>query len=333
MYQEDFNMKDSGRKTSYKRKELGASVIGSLIPGIKGFKTSNEVLEDALNEYQGKEAKNDLANNPRVKAGQALEPAITQMFVNELQSIAKDQKAKFKISVPEKANLYSLDNGKLGSSLDNLLTINNGSLEVTDHNKSTMVLSKSGPVEIKNYSGSAEDPVNPLYVYQLQQQMLCTGSTWGIIVRLVKGWELQWYVYERNTEMCNDIINAATDFWNRFDGILEGKDYWYPPETTEEATKIFKGNGNKEPVIMDSNNMLSELIDEFMNASKTEKEAKAQKDEASKAIKTIMKEHEVISFNGFIVSHTTMTRKKTKMVEVPGADPIVTRRFSIKDVR
>ena len=333
MYQEDFNMKDSGRKTSYKRKELGASVIGSLIPGIKGFKTSNEVLEDALNEHQGKEAKNDLANNPKVKAGQALEPAITQMFVNELQSIAKDQKAKFKISVPEKANLYSLDNGKLGSSLDNLLTINNGSLEVTDHNKSTMVLSKSGPVEIKNYSGSAEDPVNPLYVYQLQQQMLCTGSTWGIIVRLVKGWELQWYVYERNTEMCNDIINAATDFWNRFDGILEGKDYWYPPETTEEATKIFKGNGNKEPVIMDSNNMLSELIDEFMNASKTEKDAKAQKDEASKAIKTIMKEHEVISFNGFIVSHTTMTRKKTKMVEVPGADPIVTRRFSIKDVR
>ena len=326
-------MKDSGRKTSYKRKELGASVIGSLIPGIKGFKTSNEVLEDALNEYQGKEAKNDLANNPKVKAGQALEPAITKMFVDELQSIAIDQKAKFKISVPEKANLYSLDNGKLGSSLDNLLTINNGSLEVTDHNKTTIVLSKSGPVEIKNYSGSAEDPVNPLYVYQLQQQMLCTGSTWGIIVRLVKGWELQWYVYERNTEMCNDIINAATDFWNRFDGILEGKDYWYPPETTEEATKIFKGNGSKEVFSMDSNNMLSELIDEFMNASKTEKEAKAQKDEASKAIKTIMKEHEVISFNGYIVSHTSMTRKKTKMVEVPGADPIVTRRFSIKDAR
>jgi len=326
-------MKDSGRKTSYKRKELGASVIGSLIPGIKGFKTSNEVLEDALNEHQGKEAKNDLANNPKVKAGQALEPAITKMFVDELQSIAIDQKAKFKISVPEKANLYSLDNGKLGSSLDNLLTINNGSLEVTDHNKTTIVLSKSGPVEIKNYSGSAEDPVNPLYVYQLQQQMLCTGSTWGIIVRLVKGWELQWYVYERNTEMCNDIINAATDFWNRFDGILEGKDYWYPPETTEEATKIFKGNGSKEVFSMDSNNMLSELIDEFMNASKTEKEAKAQKDEASKAIKTIMKEHEVISFNGYIVSHTSMTRKKTKMVEVPGADPIVTRRFSIKDAR
>lgn len=326
-------MKDSGRKTSYKRKELGASVIGSLIPGIKGFKTSNEVLEDALNEYQGKEAKNDLANNPKVKAGQALEPAITKMFVDELRVQSENQKAKFKISVPGEANLYSLDNGKLGSSLDNLLTITNGSLEVTDHNKTTMVLSKSGPVEIKNYSGSAEDPVNPLYVYQLQQQMLCTGSTWGIIVRLVKGWELQWYVYEKNTEMCNDIINAATDFWNRFDGILEGKDYWYPPETTEEATKIFKGNGSDEAVSMDGNNMLSELIEEFMNANKNEKDAKAQKDEASKAIKTIMKEHEVVSFNGYIINHKSMTRKKTKMVEVPGAEPIVTRRFSIKDAR
>lgn len=333
MYQEDFNMKDSGRKTSLARKELGASVIGSLIPGIKGFITPNDVMKNALNEHKGKEAINDIANNPKVIAGKALEPAITQMFVDELQILADNQRAKFKISVPEKANLYSLDNGKLGSSLDNLLTINNGSLLITDHTNTENVLSKSGPVEIKNYSGAASDPVNPLYIYQLQQQMLCTGSTWGIIVRLVKGWELQYFVYQRNTEMCNDIINAATDFWNRFDGILEGKDYWYPPENTKEASDIFKGNGVKEPVNLDGNNMLSQLIDDFMKASDEEKRAKEEKDEASKAIKSIMKEHEVVSFNGYVISHTTMTRKKTKMVEVPGADPIVMRRFSIKDAR
>ena len=46
-----------------------------------------------------------------------------------------------------------------------------------------------------------------------------------------------------------------------------------------------------------------------------------------------MKNYEVISYNGFVVSHKTMTRKKTKMVEIVGADPIVTRRFSIKDGR
>lgn len=326
-------MKDSGRKTSYKNKELGASVIGSIIPGIKGFKTPNEVLEDALNEYQGKEANNDLANNPKVKAGQALEPAITKMFVDELSVQTKEQKAQFKISVPGSANLYSLDNGKLGSSLDNLLTISKGKLEVTDHNNTTQVLDKSGPVEIKNYSGSAEDPINPLYLYQLQQQMLCTGSTWGILVRLVKGWDLQWFVYQRNTQMITDIINAGTDFWNRFDGILQGNDYWYPPETTEEASKIYKGSGDVEPVVLDGNNELGGLIEEFMTSNKAEKDAKAAKDEASKAIKTIMKNFEVISYNGFVVSHKTMTRKKTKMVEVIGADPIVTRRFSIKDGR
>lgn len=334
MYQEDFNMKDSGRKTSYARRELGASVIGSLIPGIKGFKTPNEVLEDALNEHQGKEANNDLANNPKVKAGVALEPAITKMFVDELQQFANNQKAKFKISVPEKANLYSLDNkGKLGSSLDNLLTITHGNLVVTDHNNIEQVLSKSGPVEIKNYSGSADDPVNPLYLYQLQQQMLCTGSAWGIVVRLVKGWELQWFAYQRNNEMVTDIINAGTDFWNRFDGIVEGKDYWYPPETTKEASKIIKGNGKKDPVVMDGNNELGKWIDQYNDANAIIKVQEEKKDEASKIIKEIMLDNEVISWNGFIINHTTMTRKKTKMVEVPGADPIVTRRFSIKDAR
>ena len=74
------------------------------------------------------------------------------------------------------------------------------------------------------------------------------------------------------------------------------------------------------------------MIDEFNRAHQAEKSAKTDKDEASKAIKTIMKDHEIISYNNFVVSHKTMQRKKTKMVEIPNADPIVMRRFSIKDV-
>ena len=60
-------MVDSGRKTSYKRKELGGSVVGSLL--VKSFKTPNQILKDALNEYDGKEAINDIANEPKVIAG------------------------------------------------------------------------------------------------------------------------------------------------------------------------------------------------------------------------------------------------------------------------
>ena len=84
---------------------------------------------------------------------------------------------------------------------------------------------------------------------------------------------------------------------------------------------------------MDSNNELGKWIDQYNDANTILKLNTEKKDEASKLIKEIMKENEVISWNGFIVNHTTMTRKKTKMVEVPGADPIITRRFSIKDVR
>ena len=72
-------MVDSGRKTSFKRKELGGSVVGSLL--VKSFKTPNQILKDALNEYDGKEAVNDIANEPKVIAGRELEPVILNSVV------------------------------------------------------------------------------------------------------------------------------------------------------------------------------------------------------------------------------------------------------------
>lgn len=327
----DTNMKDSGRKTSFARKEMGASVIGVLVPGVTGFLTPNEVMEKALNEHQGKVATDDLANNPKVIAGKYLEPVITKLFIDELIRNYSLPLSAFQISVPDRADFYKLNNGFIGSSLDNLLTID-GVLELTDHNNFTYPLNNSGPLEIKNYSGAASDPVSMQYQYQVQAQILCTGSEWGILARLVKGWEFQYFIYQRNQEMIDEMIDAATDFWDRFDGILEGKDYWYPPATTKEASKIYRGNQSKEVVDMSTNNELSQLIDDYMKANEAAKLAEADKDEASKAIKSIIKEHELVSYNGYMISHTSTKRKKTKMVEVPGAEPIVSRRFSIKNV-
>ena len=78
-------MVDSGRKTSFKRKELGGSVVGYLL--VKSFKTPNQILKDALNEYDGKEAVNDIANEPKVVAGRMLEPVILKMFMDLFRSI------------------------------------------------------------------------------------------------------------------------------------------------------------------------------------------------------------------------------------------------------
>ena len=62
--------------------------------------------------------------------------------------------------------------------------------------------------------------------------LLTTGCEYGILVRLVKGWQLQWFIYPRDHRMIDQIINAGNDFWDRFDGIKNGHDYWYPPKDT-----------------------------------------------------------------------------------------------------
>ena len=308
-------MVDSGRKTSYKRKELGGSVVGSLL--VKSFKTPNQILKDALNEYDGKEAVNDIANEPKVVAGRELEPVILKMFMDQLKPFCQST-TKVKMTVPKAAHLYQLKNGKLGSSLDGMLHISPGNLELSDYTKKSFSLSNKVVLECKNYSGAAEDKPYPAYLYQIQQALLTTGCEHGILVRFVKGWQLQWFIYQRDHKMIDEIINAGNDFWDRFDGINNGHDYWYTPADTAEASLIYTSNGSKEVQDMSTHNKLGILIEQFVNASSDEKEAKKRKDAASMYMKEILGGHEVVKFNGYTIKHTTNQKKKTKSVTIPG---------------
>jgi hypothetical protein len=308
-------MGDSGRKTSYKRKELGGSVVGSLL--VKSFKTPNQILKDALNEYEGKEATNDIANEPKVVAGRELEPVILKIFMDQVKPFCNN-KQKVKMTVPNAAHLYQLKNGKLGSSLDGMLHISPGNLELSDYTKKVFSLSKQVVLECKNYSGAAEDEPYPAYKYQIQQALLTTGCEHGILVRFVRGWQLQWFVYPRDHKMIDEIINAGEDFWNRFDGVRQGHDYWYPPQDTKEASEIYKGNGSKEVQDMSTHNKLGILIEQYVSASADEKDAKKRKDAASMYMKEIVGANEVVQFNNYIIRHSTNQKKKTKSVTIPG---------------
>ena len=82
--------------TDYARREIGSSSIPSLVltdEGYIGFNSPNDELEKAINALQGKEVINDIANNPKVKAGTVLEPAILKLFHNEILKIGAEQKA------------------------------------------------------------------------------------------------------------------------------------------------------------------------------------------------------------------------------------------------
>ena len=322
------NNQDTGRLTSYKRRELGASQVGSIVLG-HGFKTPNEILQDAVKEYNDIVEPDTLINNKKVIAGRALEGAIAGMFMDELKRISS---ADIGMIQHDEAFIHELPNGHLGASLDRMLSIEGAPLEITDQNGKAFSLAGLGPVEIKNYSGSPSDPLYPQYEYQLQAQMICSDTDWGIVVRLCNGYDLQYFVYQKDQKMCDEIIESATDFWNRFDGVIENKDFWYEPANTREASTVHKGNHVKEVVDMNDDYELYKLAEEYGNFKKMEAMAKQGKDETSLAIKNILKEKEVVSCKQFVIRHTTSRRQKTKMIKVP-EEFTETRVFSIKEIK
>ena len=99
--------------------------------------------------------------------------------------------------------------------------------------------------------------------YQIQNALLTTGCEHGILVRFVKGWQLQWFIYQRDHKMIDEIIKAGKDFWDRFDGIKNGHDYWYPPADTARASLIYTSNGSKEVHDMSTHNKLGILIEQL----------------------------------------------------------------------
>ena len=317
-------MSDTGRLTSFARKELGASNIGTIIMG-EGFLTPNDILKAAVTESSGMEI--EQVDNPKVIAGKALEEPIAQLF---RRAFEEQIASKVVLIQPRKAYIHELSNGKLGSSIDRMLVLDK-TYDVTDSTNKNWSL---GPgevvVEIKNFSGHQDSPIRPSYPYQLQQQMLCCKAKVGILVRLINGWDLQWFVFERDEQMIEDIENAGTDFWNRFDGVIENKDFWYDPHDTKEASKLYKGNQSKEVVDMGNNDDLKPLIEKFVKARDEEKLAKIRKDEASLQIKMHMKDVELASYQGYLLRHTTSKRQKTKVIKIPD-EYTETRVFTIKE--
>ena len=77
--------------------------------------------------------------------------------------------------------------------------------------------------------------MNLIQIFISDTMPLLTTAVSMILVRLARG-QLQFY-YSRDHRMIDQIINVGNDFWDRFDGIKNGHDYWYPPKDTKRLVK------------------------------------------------------------------------------------------------
>lgn len=236
----------------------------------------------------------EIDDNPRMRAGRVLEPAIASMAAEDLGVQARA------------LNMFAVhsDVPCLGSSFDYEL-----------------VGGKAGPglLEIKNVDWLVfrdewtDDEAPPHVEIQFQHQLEVMNRSWGVIAVLVGGNDLRLYYRERDREMGAAIIDAAVEFWPRVAGHN-------PPDIEDYAkdapsiARLFRDAGGEaidargDP---DLGPTLDALCAEYTDAAAGEKAAKARKDAAKGRILMAIETAPKVFLDGYTISATT-----TKAAEV-----------------
>lgn len=329
----------SGRKTSFARGDIGASMIASLDEGIDSYKSANEVLQFALDEIQGKNKKD--FDNPKMFAGRMLENAIIDMYVKALD-IDQDKinvdppVIQYDITslVPEKVRGYLAEHG-----LDKVY--------VSASRDAYLVDNSEVPIEVKNISGSQDQPIRSNHWVQLQTQMLCTTGiedvyqpNHGILLRLINGWDLKVDRVDIDLDYQEKIVFMAVDFWTRIGCILNNpnniEELLYPFESSAEASRFIVPGDKKNTIDLQAREEVKDLILQHKEKKKIISDNKKEIDDIEIKLKEILGENQTgyyqIGDNHYEIKHTKFERKKTKTIAVEGEPPTIGRRFQIKKI-
>jgi hypothetical protein len=88
------------------------------------------------------------------------------------------------------------------------------------------ILDNYAPLEAKNLSfwayNTYEDNLPRKHLYQMQQQMLVCDAQYGELVYLVAGNQLKVRPFERNDDICEEILKKSFNFWN--DRVLPARE-------------------------------------------------------------------------------------------------------------
>ena len=251
---------------------IGGSEIPTILLKGSRFSTPNEIMHKKLAAKSGQVYEQDIISQQALDRGNFLEPGILEWASDYLdnQCIGK---TSVDLQIPNKAYLH--DTSRLGVSLDGLITIRGGELQIDNPFKglegqdNQVTLYGTGPLEAKT-DAYDDGPPHKENVIQLQAQMICTKSDWGVIAKLGPKMRLGIYPYFRDDALCEMILKATDDFWRRCDA--ESPIYY--PELVKEKT------GEKNVEVADGiNTDIEQLAKDYLackDASNQQSSAKTE---------------------------------------------------------
>lgn len=171
-----------------RRTGIGGS-DAAVVLGISPFKTPLQLWAEKLRLLD-----DDVEQTEPIRWGKLLEPVIAEEWGRENGHALVD--------LGRWTVLRSRSTPFMLATLDRVIFAGNG----------------NGVLEAKNTNAfrieewEADEPPT-IYAVQVQQQLAVTGYDWGVLVALVGGQKLRWFLIERNQRFINMLQEEEHDFW------------------------------------------------------------------------------------------------------------------------
>lgn len=261
---------------------LSASRLPALM-GLSKYRSPNDELQFSIGALRGENVRTE--GNEAMAWGNELEPVILKEAARRLRLIdlvTDHPEAKFH---PDAPLCCSLDGTADGG----------GQIITTDPDAGIYVIGQDqielagvGVLEAKLTSVSPEDtPALYRGPIQLQAQMDIVQARWGCIAVLYGGTELRLFLFGPHQPTVDKIIDLAFDFQHRLDTWKRSQVIdWYPPINSKDADRMFP---QADEAAIDLGSDGERLAREILDAQKTITKATADKEEAEKRLKTMLR--------------------------------------------
>lgn len=266
---------------------IGSSDASSIV-GCNPWKSAFEVW---LHKVEGSPATGNLPDDPAMRAGLILEPAVARYY--ELE---------FGVPLHEPEPRVHPHLSWMGATADRVVV----ERETSKPTRIVELKTASGFSKGWGEPGTAEIP--EMYMVQVQHQLAVYQLDLADVAVLIDGRDFRVYQIERNQVVIDSLIEIEAAFWDRVQRREPPDPDWEHPATPKLIDKLYQPDPGKvctlSPEAIDDVSVFQMLASELKDLEAKVKTAKAQRDSYKSRIVAHMKDAAVATGGGL-----TVTRK------------------------
>ena len=298
--------------------ELGASKVPIAVLGKDRFGTSRNDLKQIVHQARAGVTHVDNRYADASERGNELEKPLAEWAVKRIRKYCTSPQDAVLVYPKEG---YRIEDEKICASLDAMVFIQGGNVKIwCPFGEFILPEGEYIPLEIKT-DGYTEGPPTEEHVIQLQTQMMCTGTSIGIIAKLGPKLNFDLWVYERDDDLCAVILQKVREFWYNVEHDIDF-------DETEQKPAVVDLNGNDEA------ERLQAMVDGYLKAKVKQEDAKVEKEQYQELIEKFLHRNNVQI--GSLGNHRLEYKKvlrKSKPEQITPATPATEYyRFSVKEL-